>query len=167
MNEFDQDVFRQKLYNWIIRTDQAFHVTEQASFQEMIKYCNPRAKVLGGDTIKRDLMDRFVENRTILSNELSVSQWMILISTATTMLMFTFILVYWQALESRISITLDMWKSAGNDDYMAITGHYIDDKWSLQSLLLDFVHIESSHTGENMARAFMDSMNEMQISSKV
>lgn len=69
---FDQAVFRQKLYNWVVRTDQAFRVTEEPSFKDLIKYCSSSARIVGGDTIKRDLMENFALNRAALSEELSV-----------------------------------------------------------------------------------------------
>lgn len=69
---FDQRVFRTKLYNWVVRTDQAFRATEDPSFKELISYCSSSAKIVGGDTIKRDLMDNFALNRAALSEQLSV-----------------------------------------------------------------------------------------------
>jgi hypothetical protein len=35
--------------------------------------------------------------------------------------------------------------------YQAVTGHYIDDDWRLNSQLLTLTELEGRHTGENMA----------------
>ena len=40
---------------------------------------------------------------------------------------------------SKVSITLDYWTSPNTKAFMGITAHYIDDAWTLRSLLLDFV----------------------------
>ena len=136
-------------------------MTEQASFRDMIKYCNPKAKVFTADTVKRDVMESFVENRAALSEQLSVSQWKVLLQIDA----YTDIVI--QALECRVSLTLDMWNSPANQDFLGITGHFVDSNWKLQSLLLDFVHIKTRHTGENLANALIDSMSSLQLSSKV
>ena len=68
-------MFWELLCSWIIRTDQSFRITEQASFRDMIKYCNPKADIMGADTVKRDIMSSFIVNRVTLSEQLSVSQW--------------------------------------------------------------------------------------------
>ncbi|WOL20326.1 U-box domain-containing protein 30 [Canna indica] len=49
--------------------------------------------------------------------------------------------------QSRISITTDMWTSSNqNKGYMAVTAHYIDDSWTLQSRLMRFIYVLAPHT---------------------
>ena len=57
---------------------------------------------------------------------------------------------------SKVSFTTDTWTSPAQVPFMAVTAHYIDDDWVLQSILLDFVCIPSSHTGERICHAFRD-----------
>ncbi|KAI3882862.1 hypothetical protein MKW92_034968 [Papaver armeniacum] len=42
---------------------------------------------------------------------------------------------------SKISITLDFWTSYEQIFYMSVTGHWIDENWSLHKVLLDVSHI--------------------------
>jgi hypothetical protein len=49
--------------------------------------------------------------------------------------------------------------------FMGITYHYVADDWSLQSGLLDFCHLPGSHTGENIANCFMQSLKKRGIPS--
>src|SRR3954453_18741650 len=56
---------------------------------------------------------------------------------------------------SKISVTLDCWTSPNNEAFLGITGHYIDNEWALQSLVLDFVPLNGEHTGENLCGAFV------------
>lgn len=51
-----------------------------------------------------------------------------------------------------ICITVDIWTSASNDSFMALTGHYIEDQECvLRSILLDCTPLQESHTARNLA----------------
>ena len=49
------------------------------------------------------------------------------------------------------SITTDMWSSGKMEPYMAVTIHYIDKDWVLQSHCLQTLFIPEDHTAENLA----------------
>ena len=51
---------------------------------------------------------------------------------------------------SKISVTLDCWTSPNTRAFLGITGHSIDTNWSLHSLVLGFVPLPHSHTGEEL-----------------
>jgi hypothetical protein len=55
---------------------------------------------------------------------------------------------------SRISVTLDCWTSPNTNAFLEITAHYIDDDWTLRSLVLDCVPLLGEHTGEDLYGAF-------------
>ena len=57
--------------------------------------------------------------------------------------------------KSKISFTTDIWTSPNQVEYMAITYHYINDDFNLKSGLLDFFPFPGSHTGEDIARMFV------------
>jgi hypothetical protein len=44
-----------------------------------------------------------------------------------------------------------------------MTVMWIDDNWELHEVLLDFIELEGSHTGENMAKYMLDSLIDMDI----
>jgi hypothetical protein len=51
---------------------------------------------------------------------------------------------------------------------LGITAHWIDDEsWQLKSLLLDFIKLEGSHSGENLKEAFLRSIKNFNITDKV
>ena len=52
---------------------------------------------------------------------------------------------------THFAITTDGWTSRANDSYVALTVHYIDEEWSLQSHLLETHQLAEAHTGENVA----------------
>ena len=53
--------------------------------------------------------------------------------------------------KSKFSLTYDMWTSRANESYLGITGHYIDEEWNLQSLVLDVLPVTHPHTAERIA----------------
>lgn len=58
------------------------------------------------------------------------------------------------------SITTDMWSASTMEPYMAVTIHYINNDWELQSRLLQCSYLPGSHTGELLAEEIAESMVE-------
>ena len=57
------------------------------------------------------------------------------------------------------SITTDMWSATGTmTSYMAVTVHYIDSEWILQSHCLQTVFVPEDHTAENLATALQEAL---------
>ncbi|GBC28488.2 ribonuclease H-like protein [Rhizophagus irregularis DAOM 181602=DAOM 197198] len=68
----------------------------------------------------------------------------------------------------KLSFTLDCWTSTNTVAFLGITCHYIDINWNLHDILVDFVHLSGSHTGENLAKAFLSCVdNEFNIFNKI
>ena len=51
--------------------------------------------------------------------------------------------------------------------FLGITIHWISNEWELKNLLLDFVQLEGTHSGENLATVFLQSLEDFGISTKV
>lgn len=47
-----------------------------------------------------------------------------------------------------LSLVTDIWTSDDKRSYMAIMGLYLDNEWSMQTILIDFVELSGRHTGE-------------------
>jgi hypothetical protein len=56
-----------------------------------------------------------------------------------------------QELNSKISLTLDLWTSLNGLSILEITSHFIDNDFKLRELLLDAFEMHGHHTGENIA----------------
>ena len=52
--------------------------------------------------------------------------------------------------------TTDLWTSCNNHPYLSFTVYFIDDDWLLQSFCLDTVPLFEDHTGQNIAEAIGD-----------
>jgi hypothetical protein len=72
-----------------------------------------------------------------------------------------------QEIPGRISFTTDIWTSVSIKAFLVITVHFIDIEWKLQSIILDFVQIWGSHTGENIQAIFISSLKKFMIQTKV
>ena len=48
------------------------------------------------------------------------------------------------------SITTDMWSSGKMEPYLALTVHFVDKEWVLQSHCLQTIFVSQDHTAENL-----------------
>ncbi|XP_039051009.1 zinc finger BED domain-containing protein RICESLEEPER 2-like [Hibiscus syriacus] len=53
---------------------------------------------------------------------------------------------------SRVAITIDMWTANHQrKGFMAVTAHFIDDQWNLQSQIMRFIYVPCPHTTDVLA----------------
>ncbi|XP_059281675.1 zinc finger BED domain-containing protein RICESLEEPER 2-like [Lycium ferocissimum] len=89
----------------------------------------PMFKMVSRNTIKNDIIKNFDNLKSKTSNLL-------------------------ERVTSIIAITTDMWTSNSiKKGFMAITGHFIDDSWRLQSHILRFVHVPTPHDKDALCGA--------------
>ena len=50
--------------------------------------------------------------------------------------------------------------------FLGITAHWITNNWELKNLLLDFIKLEGLHSGDNLAKVFLKSLNDFGITTK-
>ena len=48
-----------------------------------------------------------------------------------------------------------------------MTGHWIDREWHLHDVLLDVVEVKSDHSGRNIAKHVMKSLNDFGVANKL
>ncbi|KAK3229643.1 hypothetical protein Dsin_001524 [Dipteronia sinensis] len=73
-----------------------------------------------------------------------------------------------EANRSRISITTDMWTSSNQKKgFMAVTAHFIDDSWAMQSRILRFIYVSCPHTAETLYEALNDCLMDWNIDRKL
>lgn len=103
---------RQALARMIVAHEYPLAVVDHHFFKEFCSVLQPLFKNVSRNTIKKDIIKQFNEEKR-----------------KTMKLM--------QENQSRIAITSDMWTSTNqNQGYMAVTAHFIDDSWVLQSRLV-------------------------------
>ncbi|KAH1264825.1 Zinc finger BED domain-containing protein RICESLEEPER 2 [Glycine max] len=70
--------------------------------------------------------------------------------------------------EGRVAITSDMWTASNQKKgYMAVTAHYIDSSWTLQSRILRFIYVPSPHTSERLCNALVECLLDWNIDTKL
>lgn len=121
---FNQDDARKALVDMIIKHDYPLNMAEHTGFQNYSMVLQPMFKCPSRNTIKSDILKMYnVEKRKVMS--------------------------ILDRCDSRVAVTTDMWIASNQMmGYMAVTAHYIDDVWSLQSKILRFVYVPCPHTSE-------------------
>lgn len=53
-----------------------------------------------------------------------------------------------QKRSTRVSLTADAWSSRIYHGYMVVTGHWIDESWTMRATVLEFKRFITPHTGD-------------------
>lgn len=115
-----------------------FTLVEEPYFIDMVHSLQPAAEIISADTLKRRLLDLYETNLEEIKN----------IFKETT---------------SKISFTTDIWTSPSTKSFMSLTAHFIDEKWKLRSIIVDFSQLFGQHTGVNIKNAFVSSLQHLSI----
>jgi len=74
---------------------------------------------------------------------------------------------YFNQIDGRIGLTVDVWTSPNGFSVLGITCHWIDVKWLLREMVLDASELKGPHSGENMARHVLEVLNEFHVSDRI
>ncbi|KAF7822187.1 zinc finger BED domain-containing protein RICESLEEPER 2-like [Senna tora] len=127
IDTFDQHECRMALAQMIIVDELPFRFVENEGFRLYSNKLQLKFVVPSRTTVARDCFDLFLMEKGKLKSILSSNSQM-------------------------ISITTDTWTSVQNLNYMCVTGHYIDDSWTLNKKILGFFLI-ADHKGETIRKA--------------
>ncbi|WCJ39603.1 Zinc finger BED domain-containing protein RICESLEEPER 2 [Euphorbia peplus] len=64
-------------------------------------------------------------------------------------------------------VVVDMWTSNRKKSFMAITTHYIDDSWSLQSRTIRLAYVMSPHTADVLFGVLIESLMDWNLNNKL
>ncbi|CAN0920340.1 Putative AC9 transposase, partial [Linum grandiflorum] len=68
----------------------------------------------------------------------------------------------------KVIVTTDLWTATNQKNgYMAITGHYMENAWTLHSHLLSFAYLPAPHTAERMASVLLKCLMDWNTDSKI
>jgi hypothetical protein len=76
-------------------------------------------------------------------------------------------------IDSKISVTFDSWTSEPGMPFLSVTTHYIDSQdskpqeWELKSEQLTFTIINGNHSGSNIGRILIETINNYDFRTKV
>ena len=66
-----------------------------------------------------------------------------------------------------VSLTTDLWTSRATMGFITVTCHFVTPDWQMKSAVLETLHVDRSHTADNIAVLLMKVAEEWNISSKV
>ena len=125
--EFNQEECRQALAKMVIIDELPFKFVENTGFRLFTHVVQPQFMIPSRWTVARDCLQLFLLEKAKLKSILSINSQM-------------------------ISVTTDTWTSIQNLNYMCVTGHYIDDSWTLNKKILGFFLIPD-HKGDTIGMA--------------
>ena len=67
----------------------------------------------------------------------------------------------------KIAFTLDGWTSPSQTSFLAVTAHFVDEKWELQDITLGFEYLTGKHTGKTLILAFIRVVERFGLERKV
>lgn len=121
---------------------QPFSVVEDSAFKSFITALNPSYTLPSRKIISNNLLPAaYEESRTIIFNKMKTV--------------------------SKVCLTTDCWTSAANDSYLALTAHFINDDFEQESVLLDCILMEGSHTSVALATKIKQITDEYDLTNKV
>ena len=139
---YDEEASLRKFYLAIVMHEYPFNISEHEYFVEFIKSLRPSFPIKSRVTIRKEIMDMFLQEKEKLY-------------------------AYFKSVSCRISTTMDMWTSNQNKSYMCVTVHYIDDNWCMQKRIVNFVHVGGRHTGAKLSETFTELMVKWNIDKKL
>lgn len=111
---FDQENSRTELAKMIIMHEYPLSMVEHLGFRRFANSLQPLFKVPSRNTIKSDILKIYDFEKVKTMKLLEKN-------------------------EGKVAITTDMWTSNQKRGFMAITSHFIDSSWTLQSRILRYI----------------------------
>jgi hypothetical protein len=143
LRPFRVEVVRKLLVEYHIERRAPFLAIESPALRRFVEYLDPRAvkALTTANTLRADCMQYFVTAKSTIKQILA------------------------RAL-SRIHLTWDLWTSPNFKAMVAITAHWADENWKIQSTLLAIRELEGDHDGENISAIVYSVLKEFDIVDK-
>lgn len=134
LNEKLQTSFETVLWEWVTSTLQPSSVVGKSSFVKMMLAANPKLTIPSQSTLRRRILSIFEDYRRRVAS-------------------------IHNKIKSKVSLITDKWVSCVYDGFMVVTAHWIDDSWSLHSVIPKFSWFRTRHTGKAAETFLRDVLN--------
>nr|XP_017251921.1 PREDICTED: zinc finger BED domain-containing protein RICESLEEPER 2-like [Daucus carota subsp. sativus] len=139
---FDQAVAKKELASMIIMHKYPLSIIDHIGFKRYSASLQPLFKVPCRNTIKTEIF-RIYEFEKVKAMSLMESN------------------------KSRIAITTDLWTASNQKKgYMAVTAHFIDDSWTLHSVIMRFIYVPCPHTKDALCENLVDCLVDWNLDKK-
>ncbi|GBC04867.1 hypothetical protein RclHR1_05900014 [Rhizophagus clarus] len=139
---YNKETFKKFLIWWIVKNNLPFTCVKSEDLCNMIYLLRKDVFIPSTDTIKNYIMTFFEDSQKKIASIL-------------------------KNISSKISFTIDAWTSLNNNSFLGITAHWITENWELKSFLLDFIKLKEPHSDTNIKEAFLKSLKNFNIESKI
>lgn len=137
-----QKDLNKSLINMITTDLQPFSIVDDKGFKKFVSDLNSNYVLPSRTTLTRQLLPQAYECRLEeVKAEVSTAEY--------------------------IALTTDTWTSRATESYIAITAHFIDNNFILQSYLLDCCKFSENHTAENLRNQLLVLTKEWNIEKKI
>ena len=132
---------RAEIVRWVAESKRPFTIVNDRGFQSLMKTGRPDYHIPSEHTVSRDVKQAFVHARKRVAKML-------------------------QEYEGQLNFATDAWTSPNHKAFVAFTVHFAHEGTPI-SMLLDLVEVAMSHSGVNLAAAFVKVLEDFGISDKV
>ncbi|KAK2662889.1 hypothetical protein Ddye_001463 [Dipteronia dyeriana] len=134
---------RECLARYIAQTDQPINFGESPFYKELITSAyNPQYEPVSRTTTRNDLIRLFETQRDDLVAEI-------------------------QHLSVSVALTSDIWNAYSKQDYLCVTGHYLDSDWRITKRIFGFRPMDFTHTAENIFNVIMEVLETYEITHRI
>ena len=130
-----------EIVRWVAESKRPYKIVSDRGFQSLMKTGRPDYHIPSEQTVSRDVKQVFVHARKRIANLL-------------------------QEYEGQLNFATDAWTSPNHKAFVAFTIHFAHEGTPV-SMLLDLVEVAKSHSGVNLAAAFVKVLEDFGISDKV
>ena len=127
---FSQENFEDALVRLFVLEDLPFSLIESKAFVDMVQLLRSKAVLFSADTLKRRVMKKYEQEKAKTVQRIG-------------------------AVQSKISLTTDLWTAPNQTPFMCLTAHYVDNEWTMRTETLDFVAVRGSHSAELLLDKFV------------
>ncbi|XP_059453467.1 zinc finger BED domain-containing protein RICESLEEPER 2-like [Corylus avellana] len=136
--KYDEKKIKVALTEMVIEDELPFMFVDGNGLKKFMKVVEPRFNIPSRFTTMKDCVKAYLRTKSDLKH------------------MF-------MTINQRVCLTTDTWTSIQNINYMCVTAHFIDHKWTLHRRLLSFRQV-SDHKGITIGRALEECLVEWGIS---
>ena len=140
--EYNEKQMKDMLAAWVIETNMSFKVVEAPSFITWTSYLYPKVLRWRRRSLKSHIMKMWRAKKIEIKTQL-------------------------QEVPGRLSFTTDVWTARTTEAYMCVTAHWLDKRWVLRSVVMDFVELPGSHSAIAIAERFRKCLREFGVEHKV
>ncbi|MGI8582739.1 MAG: hAT transposon family protein [Chitinophagaceae bacterium] len=128
----------EKLVRWIIRDSQSFNIVENPPFIDFVNSLNENYKLINRKQVCT-YIHQLYESKLIITKQIISN------------------------INSKISISFDIWTSNNQKSYLGLKMHYINEVFELKSFTLDFYYFNCPHSGNNLCSVIQNILNSFNI----